>query len=150
MFFFASTLSPSAIPYCSPDGFAKFGNDRPHVPTLDQNYVDGVSITHGTPRQHILTLTFSNNNNANSCSTCVFNRSSFVSNYYSCVEILAHCSIEGLCSNQGQKQCVGVGDNEFFYRDLPHATTDDLEVRVYRDEIHLNEDISISLLEIYV
>ena len=73
-----------------------------------------------------------------------------VTSYYSCVEILAHFSIEGSCSNQGQKQCVGVGDDEFFYRDLPHVTTDDLEVRVCRGEIHLNEDISISLLEIYV
>ena len=132
-----------AIPYYSPDGFAKYGNDRPHFPTLDQNYVDGVSITHGTPRQHIWTVTFSTNNIALNCSTCVLNKPSFVSNHYSCMELC----LNDQC-NAEQRQCVGGG--EFFYRDLPHATTDDLEVRACRDETQTNEDIYISLLEIYV
>ena len=136
-----------AIPYHSPDGFAKYGNDRPHFPTLDQNYVDGVSITHGTPRQHIWTVTFSSNHIALNCSTCFRNKPSFVSNHYSCEELLVNCSTVQ-CRIAGQRQCVA--NEEFFYRDLPHATIDDLEVRVCRDETRGNEDISISFLEIYV
>ena len=137
-----------AIPYHSLDGFAKFGDDRPDFPTLDQNYVDGVSITHGTPRQHIWTVTFSANHIALNCSTCFRNKPSFVSNHYSCEELLlVNCSNDQ-CRNAGQRQCVA--NEEFFYRDLPHATSDDLEVRVCRDETRGNEDISISLLEVYV
>ena len=136
-----------AIPYYSPDGFAKFGKERPDFPTLDQNYVDGVSITHGTPRQHIWTVTFSTNHIALNCSTCVRNKPSFVSNHYSCEELLVNCSTDQ-CRIAGQRQCVA--NEEFFYRDLPHATSDNLEVRVCRDETQGNEDISISLLEVYV
>ena len=133
--------------YNSPDGFAKFGNDRPDFPTLDQNYVDGVSITHGTPRQHIWTVTFSTNNIALNCSSCFRNKPSFINNHYSCEELLVICSTDQ-CRNAGQRQCMA--NEEFFYRDLPHAMSDDLEVRVCRDETQGNEDISISLLEIYV
>ena len=131
-----------ANPYCTLGGFFKFGNDRPQSPTLDQNYVDGVSITLGTPRQHIWTLTFSVNS-TQKCRRCFSDKPSFVSNHYSCVEVLGVG-----CTLLGQRQCVGSG--EFFFRDLPHAIKDDFEVRVCRDENRENEDISISLLEIYV
>ncbi len=44
-----------AYQYGSPDAFAVHG--RPPNPTIDSNYVDGISLTHGsTPRKHIWTF----------------------------------------------------------------------------------------------
>ena len=40
--------------YASPGAFATYYNNQ--ALTLDGNYVDGVSITHGHPRRHIWTV----------------------------------------------------------------------------------------------
>ena len=40
--------------YASPDGFRPYGHaSHPARCTFDEAYLDGVSITHGTPRQHV-------------------------------------------------------------------------------------------------
>jgi len=117
------------IPYHTPDGYVKFGDDRPNMPTIDQNYVDGVSITYGTPRQHIWTVTFSLTEMANSCSTCILNRPSFFCSHYSCEELVPSNSP----FDHTHRQCEGKA--EFFYRELPQATMDDLELRVCRDKV---------------
>ena len=43
-----------AYQYGTPDAFAPSG--RPSNPSINTYYVDGVSLTHGSPRQHIWTL----------------------------------------------------------------------------------------------
>ena len=41
-------------------------------------------------------------------------------------------------------------DDTWFYRQLPEATTDDIEMRVCRDEDRDNEDILIQSVDIYI
>ena len=38
----------------------------------------------------------------------------------------------------------------WFYKQLPDPTTDDIEMRVCRDEVSSNEDIAISIIKIFV
>ena len=46
----------NALQVGTPDGFKRHGLSRPATPTINDNYVDGVSLTHGSnPRKHIWT-----------------------------------------------------------------------------------------------
>ena len=50
-----SRICGQAVGYStgSPDAFAEIYNFR-NSPSIDEPYVDGISVTHGSPRQHIL------------------------------------------------------------------------------------------------
>ena len=39
---------------------------------------------------------------------------------------------------------------EWFYKQLPQPTTDDIEIRVCRDEDSVNENVFIQIAEVYV
>ena len=52
----------------TPDGLEEFSSQRPSSSSLDDNYVDGVSLTHSTcPRSHIWTFSTKNNNAVYRC-----------------------------------------------------------------------------------
>ena len=46
--------------------------------------------------------------------------------------------------------CCSFNNPPWFHKQLPSATTDNIEIRVCRDEGRHNEDIAISNVEIYV
>ena len=46
--------------------------------------------------------------------------------------------------------CCSFNDPPWFYKQLPQPTTDDVEMRVCRDALAVNEDIAIETAEIYV
>ena len=54
-----------------------------------------------------------------------------------------------VCSNLlwNENECVGTTT---FYRQLPQPTSDDIEMRVCRDEDRSNEDFLLTFIEIYV
>ena len=141
----------------------RFGN-------IDSNYVDGVSLTHGRPRKHIWTFVASHdevgrNPRTNCPCTNITQASSattppaFVGNDYFCDT-----------GSQGQNQNIFYGDDPlwdgagcgplntcctfnnppWFYKELPRPTTDDIEMRVCRDESSSNENIAIEMIDIYV
>ena len=139
--------------YGSPDGF----NGR----TIDQPYVDGVSITYGTPRNHIWTYTAGiRESRAPVHCPCASGRSTpmFVGSNYYCESgnpnggwshILyvsdklwdgQQCEDEGAC-------CTGP---PWFKVELANNSTDDIEVRICGTEGINNEDTPIELLEIYI
>ena len=129
----------------TPDAFQGYG--RSDTPTLEQNYVDGVSLTHGNPRNHIWTLAVDIDHGSN-CDVCSLNKPFYVGSHYSCEE-RPHCP-QSVCLDtlwDGHNQCIG---DTFFYRRLPQPTTDDIEMRICRDEDRANEDILITFVEIYV
>ena len=132
------------------DGFENFSNNRPLTPTLEDNYVDGVSLTHGSnPRNHIWTFVAGESTTPN-CNACNTRRPAFIGNDFSC-EINVFCEFGDICFDQlwngGPQQCVG---NAAFYRQLSQPTAEDIEMRVCRDEMRNNEDILVTLVEIYV
>ena len=154
----------------SPSGFY-----TPRVSnTIDNAYVEGVSITHGSsPRKHIWSF-------ANALQSvlgpagpthicpCASSQSqmkqyipSFVGDDYFC-DSGNHgtsTSVSQIYSNDplwnghgctGQDKCCTFNDPPTFCKQLPQPSTDDIEVRICADEGANNEDSPIRLIELYI
>ena len=127
--------------------------------TIDQPYVEGVSITHGSPQSHIWTLAADLRENFNGC-PCEGGESPppFVGTNYYCESgysgtvnppsVLytsdplwdgAECESEGSCCSTAP----------WFTVDIVNPTTDDIEVRICATSGN-GEDTPIHLLEIYI
>ena len=134
--------------FTSPSGASRNGN-----PSLEGNYVDGISLTYGSnPRNHIWTFTAGLDFSGTTiqCANCDHHKPSMiVGSDYSC-EINGPCSSGTSVCNEplwDGNQCVG---NATFYKELPQPTTDNIEMRICRDQDRGDEDILITLVEIYV
>ena len=150
----------------SPDAFGT------RITDLDSYYVDGVSLTHGSsPRQHIWTFVGAGSEDdqsiGNKCpctNTAISNMAipppSFVGDDYFCdtgVDIRigrgVFYSDDPLWDGTGcgpQNTCCSLNSPPWFYKQLPQTTTDDIEMRVCRDQARIDEDIAIKILELYV
>ena len=137
--------------------------------SMDQNYMDGVSITHGsTPREHIWSYFagWSENHAAHPSLKCPcaatgipLSSNSFVGNHFYCESgntggwekqwYLKDPLWDGAGCPTGNSCCANSG-LPYFYRILPRVTTDDIEVRVCADQAFPDEDIGVEELEIYV
>ena len=148
-----------------PDFFST-GNSQ-----IDSWYVDGVSVTHGSPRQHIWTFAtgvdetdgVSGGGTPATCS-CVNGSTtgnqvpSFVGQNYFCESGVTQFTGGGFHSNgdplwDGQgcgptSSCCTFNSPPWFNVQLPSPTTDDIEVRIC-DNVG-SEDSPIQLLELYV
>ena len=146
---------------------SNLGND-----TLDGIYVDGVSVTHGTPRSHIWTYAAGTSEEPNSAiianCPCLYNASnsgiihppvSIQQNFYCESGNSASDFTLGLLydgdplwdGKQCEGQCCSSGlTPPWFSVTLPKLTADDLEVRICGDQDTHDEDNPISLLELYI
>ena len=85
------------------------------------------------------------------CTSCKYLVPGFVGSDYSCqiVPDCTHLSDDSTC----QLVEVWNGDNlcngDIFYRNLTQTTTENLEMRLCRDEEASNEDISITFIEFF-
>ena len=145
----------------TPDAF--YFHDSP----IDSHYVEGLSITHGNPRQHIWTYACGTSERSNytmsNCPCAVIpgpTPPSYVgSNYYceSGAEFsgngndyyfsdplwdAAGCSINGNC-------CLNT-DQPWFHRQLDNMIQDDIEVRICGDSDFTDDAILIDILELYI
>ena len=139
--------------------------------SLDDIYVDGVSITYGNPRKHIWTYAAGTTEGRYAYGAgpdCPCARSgatpapSYVGDNYYCESgdnstaaklILNHLySGDPLWDGQQcEGQCCSGGKSPPWFKvDLTSPTSDDIEVRICADESTSNEDTPIWLLEIYV
>ena len=135
----------------TPDGF--YRSTRCPGCTIDQPYIDGVSITHGSPRQHIWTLATTFAFPSCRCGN-VPSVPSFIGDDY-------FCDAEGTntytpndrlwdghsCLAESEQCCDRAN---WFCKDLPQPTTDDIEFRVCADQVRADEDVYIEDVEIYV
>ena len=152
----------------SPNAFgARSGSDR----NINAPYVDGVSITHGNPRQHIWTFASSRDeapiSNAASRCPCILgettvadgNPPAFVGNNYFCdtastsnnVPVGRFYYSDPLWDGAGCggiNQCCSFNSPPWFHVILPNTITDAIELRVCRDQE--DEDIALATIEIYV
>ena len=153
-------------------GYAYRGPDAfDGVPqTIEDPYVEGVSITHGPPgaRQHVWTFAagvFETILYSGSC-PCVGGTAAptFIGNDYFCesgnpgttwTDILY--ASDPLWDGQGcgSPPCCDLTSPPgvtapWFCKQLPQATTDDLEVRICRNEPTSNEDTPVELIELYI
>lgn len=136
--------------------------------SIDDPYVDGVSVTHGHPRSHIWTLAAGETEGFYRFGPgpdCPCSRSGatqapdYVGNNYYCESgNPADTAIRHLYSNdplwdgqQCEGQCCSNGTSPpWFTVQLSNPTLDDIEVRICADEGTSNEDTPIELIEIYI
>ena len=148
--------------------FIIFLNTSPS--SLDDIYVDGVSVTHGSPRTHIWTFaagvtegTYSGGPGPD----CPCSRQgatpapSYIGNDYYCesgnsvdggrVDSFLYGNDPLWDGKQCEGQCCSDGKSPpWFSVELTDPTTDDIEVRICADESTDNEDTPLSLVELYV
>lgn len=134
--------------------------------TIDDPYLDGLSITYGHPRKHIWSLgaswtAFKDKNYRAVCPCAKGEGTSppkFVGDNYFC-EFSKYWEGkfdvndplwdgEG-CGSDEEKCCKAPG-LPWFCTDLPYPTTEDIEVRVCADQDKDDEDVYLELLQIYV
>ena len=140
---------------------------------IESYYVDGVSLTHGRPRQHIWTFASALDESTSSysypqakCPCTNINTSNsatpppaFVGNDYFCDTGSSDSftnifySDDPLWDGTGcgpYNTCCSFNNPPWFYKQLPQPTTDDIEMRVCRSDSGSREDISIEAFDIYI
>ena len=155
--------------YNSPDAvYPSHGSSGSHN-DINSYYVDGVSITRGSPRQHVWTLMTGNlEQNSDSqyncpCATGSTQQvQSFIGDHNYCESGVAGASYsqqlytsdplwDGQSCGSAESSCCNVPGIPWFHRDYGSTTTTDyIELRVCGDEGTANEDVPVSYYEIYV
>ena len=129
---------------------------------INSYYVDGVSITRGSPRQHVWTFIngWSDSYNINPCN-CNQQPQAFIGNNYFCEsgnptnDANQFFTSDPLWDGQGcgslESSCCIVPGIPWFHRDYGSTTTTDyIELRVCGDEGTSNEDSPVGYYEIYI
>ena len=127
--------------------------------TIDSNYLDGVSITHGMPRNHIRSFTSEHTDNVLCPCGSTFTTPSFVGEDYFCESgnagpgwTYVFYPDDPLWDGQGcgSSTCCTYNDPPWFCKQLPQATTDDIEVRICAGGGGITtEDTPTALIEVY-
>ena len=176
----ASTLYPSGRQYSrvcgqvigyqisSPAAFYIIFTTAPRG--LDDIYVDGVSITYGSPRSHIWTYAAGHSEEVSTIDPrvdCPCSHAggtpapNYVGDNYYCesgrpTDAFTPNSFFGndplwdgqQCDSEGT--CCTEKSPPWFSVDLPTPTTDDIEVRICGDEGTSNEDTPVAIMELFV
>ena len=153
-----------AYQYGQTDAFRAYDNGR--VTTIDGAYVSGVSLTHGSPRQHIWTFAAGASEDeptwkgACPCDATInITIPSFVGGDYFCESgvNIGYASYrllypdDPLWDGEGcasTSTCCEFNNPPYFTKKLPNPTTDDIEARLCR--LDSNEDSPVEFIELYV
>ena len=139
---------------------------------IDGHYVDGISITRGSPRQHVWTfmsgLQDEGTNNRNLNCPCSVGATvpvqSFIGEHYFCESgnpsyyawsyntlYIQDPLWDGQNCGTRELACCSATGLPWFYRNYGNVTTTDyLELRLCCDQIVSDEDVAVGLYEIYV
>ena len=139
----------------------------PH--TIDDAYVDGLSLTHGRERAHLWTFAAGHSEATNTLFACYCGDHStygmqppaYVRRDFFCESAIntptspqynTFYAQDPLWDGQDcpHTNCCSFNSPPWFSVQLPTSTTDDVEARICLDESSANEDLTIALLEIYV
>ena len=136
--------------------------------TVDGAYVDGVSVTHGSPRQHIWTFAAAiSENNPTWHTVCPCDTSidirvpPFVGEDYFCESGVNEAwyrrytlySTDTLWDGEDclpSSMCCSQHNPPYFIKQLPTPTTDDIEARVCLRHSSSTANIAVELVELYV
>ena len=143
-----------------------FGPSR-YTPGINETYVDGVSITYGSPRQHVWTLAAARDEASMPYTDCPCIKSShsftgvipsFVGNDYYCETgsrsrrqqryYFDDPLWDGKGCGSGNTCCDRGGP--WFCKQLPQPTQDDIEMRVYTNSVASDEDTVLEQIELYI
>ena len=154
-------------------GYQYYSTDAFVGTSIDSSYVDGVSLTHGPPgaRQHIWTFACGLTERvhpsypSNSC-PCVSGTvaPSFVGSDYFCESGNPGSSFSNIVyasdplwdgQGCGSPPCCELSSPSgvtapWFCKQLPQATTDDIEARICSNQSPSNEDTPVELIELFI
>ena len=130
---------------------------------IDDHYVNGLSITYGSPRQHIWTYANGDNdvNGDNSCPCDSYGRAtpSFVGNNYYCEsgrggtdDHAAYHFDDPLWDGSGciSSNCCSAPNQPWFYRQLNESTSAAIEARLCDKRVFVDGFTMIDQLELYI
>ncbi|XP_065890626.1 uncharacterized protein [Dysidea avara] len=151
-------------------GYQKGSTDayQSKMQSIDGAYVDGISITLGSPRKHVWTYAAGLSDDYNypnfNC-PCATHPGppppAFVGNHYYCESgdvgeyydgtpyYLSDPLWDGDGCGTGNGCCAQIG-MPWFYRKLPVPVAEDFEVRICKNGHNMDEDIAVEKLEIYI
>ena len=152
----------------TPNAFFPYHRNRSL--TIDDLYLDGVSLTHGSrPRQHIWSFASALDETDGHQSGCPCLNTGlltqpvvppFIGNDYFCDTGSSDDVIHDvfyadnpLWDGEGcgsQNTCCFFNNPPWFSKTLDRSTSEDIEMRVCRDAGRLNEDVPLELVELYV
>lgn len=138
--------------------------------SLEEAYLDGVSLTHGTlPRHHIWSFASGISESAEGYSACPCSSEdsmlnavpSFVGDSYYCGSgnhgqlpenglFCEHPLWDGQGCGPHSSCCQKQGDSAWFCAELEESTVSDLEVRLCSNEDRVNEDTPLQIVELYI
>ena len=153
--------------YGTPDAISSSCHNGIRNHDINSYYVDGVSLTHGFPRQHIWTYMAGNSEKASLHCDCPCNQGStqtipsFIGNDYCCESGNPDTHwqpklyiTDPLWDKKGcstiEQPCCQITCPPWFHKIIHCPTTDYIELRVCADEGTNNEDVPINYYEIYV
>ena len=171
-----SKVFPSAITYSEVCGRVlgyqygsadAIGTNNDGHDDLNSYYVDGISITRGSPRQHVWTYMVGYSEVYNNGNDCPCNNGieitvqSFIGNDYHCESGLPEVNYEKILYSSdtlwdgdncrdNEVPCCQYADLPWFYKVLDVATDDHIEIRICADQETDNEDATVFLYEIFV
>ena len=154
--------------FTSPDAFMPYYLNQ--TLTIDDTFVDGISLTHGqSPRQHIWTFAGALDEAHSNGVVCPCTRQDvpytgvvppFIGQDYFCetgTKDTWHYDTfypnDPLWDGQGcggTSTCCSFNNPPWFCKQLPQPTTDDIELRLCGDFSIMDEDIPIEIVEIYI
>ena len=152
----------------TPDAYNAFAYTTYPSKAIDGPYVDGVSLTYGTPRKHLFTYASGySSDQAHSTATCPCarhpgaNPPNFVQNNYYCESgkhvnhppIAAVYINDPLWDGEGCSagdSCCSQAGMPWFYRDVLSKIDEPIEARICRDQSYADEAILIRDLELYI
>ena len=148
-----SRVCGRAIGYgtATPDAF--FNGYGLNDGSINAAYLDGISVTHGLPRQHIWSFANGVLGTRHRCPCDNADRRfaplppAFVGNNYFCDGDYDGALWDGMdCTSP----CCTFNSPPWFNVTLPTSTTDDIEVRICSDQNVVNEATFLRLMEFYV
>ena len=153
----------------SPDAFGDSWAGRGTNPSIDTYYVDGVSLTHGNPRQHIWTFAAGHDEAASlpqfNCPCTHTPTASQATRPPAYVGEDYFCDITGSVPSPAFRPedplwdgtgcgplntCCSFNNPPWFYRQLPQHTTDDIEMRLCFDQGGGDEGMVVEMVDIYI
>ena len=147
-------------------GYQYYSPDGTNNNNINGAYIDGISLTHGSPRKHIWSFISGKfeNHHSSSCPCGTVGQESapsFIGTDYYCESGNPYSNYQSkLYTNDPLWDGQGCGSNEkpcctrphipWFHKLLGYSTTDSIEMRLCCDEGTSNEDVPFDLVEIYV
>jgi len=146
----------------TPDGFCAHISPSK---AIDSTYVDGVSITYGTPRKHIWTYAIGVNEQGGKYSCpCSQNGgtlpSSFVHENYYCESASyinppyeKYLTTDPVWDGKGcpsLNSCCSEPNLPWFYRQIPLTSDKNIEARICYDEVFRDEGVLVKEIKLYI